>query len=392
MNASVHDGLTDWTARVAGAVADLRAWIHESDIGEPALDEALARAVARLHELESDAAPVGPAERAAARATTRIACHEAVVRVCTACRAALRQRMDDVRARTAELGALRDKNYVLASRLLERARRENANLERAARRLTGLKNVLAKRRGTLGAIFAAEPVEQALGLVRRGVLEASGGEHAKLAMTGFCTGVSERVKTIAESIEETAAMVAEVYGAFRDQHALSLTPPRAPQADRYMRDLQGAQDICGQEFDLAFSSRFGRRGALSAAVDRLGARAIALAHVATAETSEWIDAVEAALDRHVAEQRARLQRRVDNLKRIHDAVAVLESEFAESEPLERQIGERLGLLGALEGSFESALAHGYPGDLATSRVVQPAGETDGSRQPVPAEHDGAGPA
>jgi hypothetical protein len=355
-----------WADGLIDSIGDLGRWLAEYRLADLASDTGLQHAVSQIAAFRQRAAgrtELDP-ELLTALITLRVTARENVGQVGMHVRAVLANRQGLLKARAADLAALEAKNHKLAERLIDRARRENATIEAAGRRLNGLIAVMGKRRAQVTELIGPHALQSEVDRVQRAVLEAGAAAQAKQLLTQFCAFVGGRIRDSTAHLNEIHAMVAALYLAFRSQHAFREKPPAMFEDARYLRELENLQETCGREFDLAFSSRFGRRAATGAAFANLGARAGYLFQIANDEAGGWIAGITAPLEAHVLELQTGLRHCLSNLKKVYRGIAELDREIARGAPMDAEVVERLMELGYLEAALSRSLAVSPPEDIA----------------------------
>ena len=360
-----------WAHGLIDAIGDLQRWQYESGLSDLASEAGLRHATSQLSTFcqRLDGRPALDSDSLTALITLKVTVRESVGQACAHVRTLLSARHAGLKTRATELAALEAKNHALAERLIDRARRENAAHDSATRRLNGLVAVLSKRRAQVTELIGPNALQRDIERTQRAVLEATAAGQAKQLLTEFCALVGDRIREGTAHLGEIHAMVAALYLAFRSQHAFRDKPPAAFEDARYLRELENLQETCGREFDLAFSSRFGRKAATGAAFANLGARAIYLFQIANDEAGGWIAGVTAPLEAHVLELQTQLKHRVANVKKVYRAIGELDREIARSAPLEFEVIERRSELGYLEAALQRSLSDVPPDELALQAQV-----------------------
>lgn len=355
-----------WADGLIDTIGDLGRWLAEYRLADLSSEAGLQHAVSQIAAFRQRAAgrtELDP-ELLTALITLRVTARENVGQVGAHVRAVLATRQGQLKARAADLAAVAEKNHKLAERLIDRARRENATVDAASRRLNGLIAVMSKRRAQVTELIGPQALQPEIDRVQRAVLDASAAAQAKQLLTQFCAFVGGRIRDGTAHLNEIHAMVAALYLAFRSQHGFREKPPAMFEDARYLRELENLQEACGREFDLAFSSRFGRKGATGAAFANLGARTTYLYQIANDEAGGWIAGITAPLEAHVLELQTGLRHCLTNLKKVYRGIAELDREIARGGPMEIEVIERLMELGYLEAALARSLAVSPPEDIA----------------------------
>jgi hypothetical protein len=279
-----------------------------------------------------------PAKREIVRETTRGELADVVANV----RAILEARLNSVQEQLAELRALRGKNLDVVDALMRKVRLEKEDFERSLGRFQALRGVFAKQTNRLfthlGMDALNEESKQTVYEIRRSQFTA-----------GVRAGMARYFKSVRGQLDESAAVVSDIhsmmaamYHRFADEHGLRLGTPARFSLLRYQKELDRLEEQYRTQFDTPLNLLTNEKMTLTQKFfETLASEVRRLYRYANRETERWLRSVMAPMESQVREHQLMLRRRLESVKRIHQATETLEDRVAELAAVERTLWAQL---------------------------------------------------
>jgi len=279
-----------------------------------------------------------PAKREIVREATRGELTDVMSNV----RAILEARLVSVQEQLAELRALRGKNLDVVDALMRKVRIEKDDFERSLARFQALRGVFARQTNRLfthlGMDALNEESKQTVYEIRRSQFTA-----------GVRAGMARYFKNIRGQLAESAVVVTDIhtmmeamYRRFADEHGLRLGTPTRFSLLRYQKELDRLEEHYRTQFDTPLNLLTNEKMTLTHKFfETVASQVRRLYRYANRETERWLRSVMAPMESQVREHQLMLRRRLESVKRIHQATETLEDRVAELSAVERTLWAQL---------------------------------------------------
>ena len=279
-----------------------------------------------------------PAKREIVRETTRGELADVVANV----RAILEARLNSVQEQLAELRALRGKNLDVVDALMRKVRLEKEDFERSLARFQALRGVFAKQTNRLfthlGMDALNEESKQTVYEIRRSQFTAG----VRAGMARYFKSVRGQLDESAAVVNDIHAMMEAMYRRFADEHGLRLGTPARFSLLRYQKELDRLEEQYRTQFDTPLNLLTNEKMTLTQKFfETLASEVRRLYRYANRETERWLRSVMAPMESQVREHQLMLRRRLESVKRIHQATETLEDRVAELAAVERTLWAQL---------------------------------------------------
>jgi hypothetical protein len=269
-------------------------------------------------------------------------------------RSILDARMAGVAEQLDELTALRGKNLDVVVHMMDRIREEKEVFERGLARYTALRNVFTQQTNDLFDIIglpalranAANTRERIEGsLLTKGVREAMNDFFAQIK--------SDFDKAITQSVE-IHDMMRAMYVRFANDHGLEPFLPPPFSVLKYQKEIERLERAYNTNFNTLWNMVSKAKFALMRRFfETVASRAKHVYDVANRDVESWLKAVMAPLETQVREHHLQLRRRLESIRRIHQASDELEDRITELEQARDVLVTQLvGLSAGLEAIDE----------------------------------------
>jgi predicted GTPase len=241
-----------------------------------------------------------------------------------------------------ELGELRGKNRDVVGSMIARIRSEKEAFERGLKQFQAARSVYSQMTNELLAHLGMDALKTEVKTTRKRMLECLFSSGMRDAMTGFFAHVKNDFSLSSAQIAEISAMMNAMYRRFESDHGLKLGKPVEFSVLRYQKAIDKLEARFHDHFDTVLNLI--RHGQLSLTLkfyETVASQVKRTYEYANLEAEQWLRAVMAPVEAQVREHQLQLRRRVESIRRIHEATETLEDRIAELEQVRTSLGSQI---------------------------------------------------
>jgi hypothetical protein len=299
-------------------------------------------------------------------------------------RALLDARAAGIAEQLAELRALRGKNQDVVGHMMERVREEKELFERGLARYTALRNVFTQQTNDLFDHIGLEALRANAGKTRRRIEDSPFTKGVRGAMGDFFRQIHGDFAAAAKQSAEIHDMMRAMYVRFAKEHNLEPFNPPPFSVLKYQKETERLERAYNTHFNTLWNMVSKAKFALMRRFfETIASRVKHVYVIANRDVEAWLKAVMSPLETQVREHHLQLRRRLDSIRRIHQASGDLEDRIAELEQQEAAIRAQVRGLEqktrAIDGGGRAARRAAARGERLT-----PNGDTCRRLLPVPA--------
>ncbi len=309
-------------------------------------DDAALLARSRLPALEEAlSGELIPAKREIVCESTDAEFGDVVARV----RALLDSRFAGLREQLAELAELRGKNRGVVEYMMGKIRAEKEEFEAGLQRYYAVRSVFSTLTNNLFGHLGIDRLRQLTGETRENMLEARFSKTLSAAMGGFFARTREALAKSNGEIAEILAMMDAVYKKFAVEHGLKLGAPTTFSLLRYEREIDRLQAWCDTHLNTVVTLlTHDKRNITQKFFEEVAIQVRRAFERANRDAEVWLRAIMAPMETQVREHQIQLKRRLESIKRIHQATDTLEDRIAELDSVGKTLEEQLAMLADIE--------------------------------------------
>lgn len=176
------------------------------------------------------------------------------------------------------------------------------------------------------------------------------------AMKQFFRNVRDGLERSAAQVAEISALMTAMYRKFSDEHGLRLSAPPSFSMLKYLKEIDRLESAYERRFNTLMAMLTTEKLTLMQKFfETLGSQVKRCYGYANRETDHWLQAIMAPMDTQVHEHQMQLRRRLESIKRIHQATSTLEVRIEELLVIERGVRAELDALEQRSAELEEAL-------------------------------------
>ncbi len=271
-------------------------------------------------------------------------------------RGLLDSRMDGLREQLTELTELRGKNKGVVEYMMGKVRAEKDEFESGLQRYYAVRSVFSTLTNNLFGHLGLDVLRQLTHETRATMDEAVFSKTLSDAMANFFTRSREALAKSSGEIGEILAMMEAVYKKFTVEHGLKLGSPTSFSLLRYEKELDRLQAWCNDHLNTMISlMTHDKKNITQKFFEEVAVQVRRAFEHANRDAEVWLRAVMAPMETQVREHQIQLKRRLESIKRIHQATDTLEDRIAELEGVEATLKQQIAALEEIIGRVQEML-------------------------------------
>jgi hypothetical protein len=247
-------------------------------------------------------------------------------------RAILDGRKSAVSAELAELITLRGKNQDVVTHMMERVRHEKESFERGLQRFTALRTVFSEQTNKLFDEIGQDALRANAARTRRQIEDSPFTKGIRAAMSDFFTTIRGDFDRATLQSAEIQDLMRAMYARFAAEDGLQHVAPQPFSLLKYRKEIDRLEHAYNAHFNTLWNMLSTAKFALMHRFfETIASRVKHVYKIANRDVESWLRMVMAPLETQVRERHVQLRRRLDSIKRIHQASGELEERVAELE-------------------------------------------------------------
>ena len=276
--------------------------------------------------------------------------------VIAATRGLLEARLGSLREQLQELTDLRGKNQSVIEYMMRKIRSEKEEFEQGLQKYYAVRSVFSNLTNNLLAHMGLDALRDETRRTREAMLESSFSRGLREAMEGFFKHLRANLERSTAEIGEITRMLDAMYKRFSVEHGLKLTPPESFSTLRYEKEIDRLEAAFNRQINTALVLVTTEKHALTQKFfETVAVQARRTFEIANRDVEQWLRAVMSPLETQVREYQIQLKRRLESVKRIHEATDTLESRVDELKQGEQAVLALIADLDAHENAIADAL-------------------------------------
>ncbi|MDH5633425.1 MAG: dynamin family protein [Gammaproteobacteria bacterium] len=248
-----------------------------------------------------------------------------------AVRALIGQRLKGVYEHIDELSSLNGKNIDVIEHMMNKVQEDKAVFEKSMQRFQATRSIFSQQTNVLYTHLNLKALDKRIAETRKDMrisLTTSGLKALMISFFKETTGTMEQVSKQAQEIKE---LMEGVYKKFQEEHGLSNIKPGHFSVMRYMREIKRLQDKHEQFVRSLSFLRTEQKTLTDQFFDSSVAKIRMIYKMANKDADAWLKTIMSPMEAQVREHQIQLRRRLESIKRIHQASDTLEDRLKELE-------------------------------------------------------------
>lgn len=271
-------------------------------------------------------------------------------------RGLLESRLAGLREQLTELTELRGKNKGVVEYMMGKVRAEKDEFESGLQRYYAVRSVFSTLTNNLFGHLGLDSLRQLTHETRETMLDAAFSKTLSEAMLDYFGRSRQALAKSNEEITEILSMMAAVYKKFAVEHGLKLGAPTTFSLLRYEKELDRLQAWCDSHLNTMVSLlTTDKKHITQKFFEEVAVQVRRAFEHANKDAEIWLRAIMAPMETQVREHQIQLKRRLESIKRIHQATDTLEDRIAELESVEKNLLQQIQALEEIAGRVREML-------------------------------------
>lgn len=271
-------------------------------------------------------------------------------------RTLLEARLVAQREQLQELTDLRGKNQSVIEYMMRKIRSEKEEFEQGLQKYYAVRSVFSNLSNNLFAHMGLDALRNETRRTREAMLESTFTRGLRDAMEGYFRSLRTNLQRSTTEITEISRMLDSMYKRFSVEHGLKLGAPESFSTLRYEKELDRLEAVFNRQLNTALTLVTTEKHALTQKFfETVAVQARRTFEIANRDVEQWLRAVMSPLETQVREYQIQLKRRLESVKRIHEATDTLENRVDELKQGEQAIRTLIDELEALQAGVAEAL-------------------------------------
>jgi hypothetical protein len=271
-------------------------------------------------------------------------------------RGLLESRLAGLREQLNELTELRGKNKGVVEYMMGKVRSEKDEFESGLQRYYAVRSVFSTLTNNLFGHLGLDSLRQLTHETREAMLEATFSKNLTTSMETYFGRSREALNKSNGEITEILTMMAAVYKKFAVEHGLKLGTPTTFSLLRYEKELDRLQAWCDAHLNTVVTLlTTDKKHITQKFFEEVAVQVRRAFERANKDAEVWLRAIMAPMETQVREHQIQLKRRLESIKRIHQATDTLEDRIAELESVEKNLLQQIQALEVIVGQVRGTL-------------------------------------
>jgi hypothetical protein len=268
----------------------------------------------------------------------------------------LQTRRHGIVEQLAELTDLRGKNQNVIEYMMRKVKSEKDEFERGLQRYYAVRSVFSQLTNNLYSHLGMDALREETRRTRELMLEAAFTKSLRDAMRNFFRHVRSNLDKSAGEIAEITKMMEAMYERFSTEHGMKLAPPAPFSLLRYEKEIDRLEKGFNAHFNTLLNMvTHAKRGLTQRFFETVAMQVRRAFELINRDADHWLRAVMSPLETQVREYQLQLKRRLESVKRIHQATDTLEDRVRELAQMQAALDTQLAELGGLAATLQSTL-------------------------------------
>ncbi|MBL8432539.1 MAG: dynamin family protein [Dechloromonas sp.] len=271
-------------------------------------------------------------------------------------RGLLESRLAGLREQLTELTELRGKNKGVVEYMMGKVRAEKVEFESGLQRYYAVRSVFSSLTNNLFGHLGLDALRQLTHETRTAMVEANFSRTLSGAMGNFFGRSRYALARSAGEIGEIRNMMEAVYKKFAVEHGLKLGTPAGFSLLRYEKELDRLEAWCNTHLNSMRSLlTTDKKNLTQKFFEEVAIQVRRAFERANRDAETWLRAIMAPMETQVREHQIQLKRRLESIKRIHQATDTLEDRIRELESVDKDLLQQILALEDLVGRVRELL-------------------------------------
>ncbi|MBL8395972.1 MAG: dynamin family protein [Candidatus Accumulibacter sp.] len=271
-------------------------------------------------------------------------------------RSLLESRLAGLREQVTELTELRGKNKGVVEYMMGKVRVEKEEFESGLQRYYAVRSVFSQLTNNLFAHLGLDSLRLLSTTTREAMVNATFSKTLSAAMKHFFDVARGNLARSDSEVTEILTMMEAIYKKFAVEHGLKLGAPIGFSLMRYEKEIDRLDQWCKTHINSMFQLLTHEKSQVTQRFfEEVAVQVRKTFERANRDAESWLKAIMAPMEIQIREHQIQLKRRLESIKRIHQATDTLEERIEELQHVEDKLLLQIQSLGKIGSNFNDVL-------------------------------------
>lgn len=260
--------------------------------------------------------------------------------VVTATHTIIKQRLKGVYEHITEVAGLSGKNKDVIEHMMEKVRGDKEVFEKSLQRFQATRSIFSQQTNVLYSHLNLKNLGKVIAQTKRNMEISMTTAGLKNNMKKFFAQTRGTMEEVAVQANEIKSLMEGVYVKFQEEHGLSDIKPSSFSVMRYVREIKRLESK-HEQFTSGISMLMTEQKVVTKQFyDSAVAKVKAIYKMANRDVDNWLKNIMSPMESQVREHQIQLRRRLESIKRIHQASDTLGDRVKELEQTRKKVSEQ----------------------------------------------------
>ncbi len=269
-----------------------------------------------------------------------------------AIRALVTQRLKGVYEHIDELSGLNGKNMDVIEHMMDKVKADKEVFEKSMQRFQATRSIFSQQTNILYSHLNLKSLDKVIAQTKKDMKTSMTTSGLKASMNNFFDHASATMEDVSKQAQEIKELMDGVYKKFQEEHGLTNIKPGNFSVMRYTREIKRLRTKHGHFVKSMSLWATEQKSLTDKFFESSVAKVRAIYKMANRDADNWLKTIMSPMEAQVREHQIQLRRRLESIKRIHQASDTLEDRLKELEHIRDGIREQES---ALENRVESIM-------------------------------------
>ena len=272
-----------------------------------------------------------------------------------AMRLIIMQRLKGVHEHIGELSTLSGKNVDVVEHMMKKVKVDKEVFEKSLQRFQATRSIFSQQTNVLYSHLNIRSLDTLIAQTKKDMETAITTAGLKACMQNFFKRATTTMEEIAKQAQEIKDMMEGVYRKFQEEHGLAKMKASSFSVIRYLREIKRLESK-HEQFVKGLSLMLTEQRALTRKFfESSVVKVRAIYRMANRDAEHWLKSIMSPMESQVREHQILLRRRLESIKRIHQASDTLENRVGELEQIRNDIRAQESAMESRIGEVMKAL-------------------------------------
>ncbi len=255
-------------------------------------------------------------------------------------RRVIMQRLKGVYEHMEELDGLKGQNQDVIEHMMQKVRVDKEHFERSLQRFQATRGIFSQQTNVLYGHLNLKNIDKVIAETKRDMEISLTTSGLRASMQNFFKFAQATMEEVTKQAQEIKTLMDGVYKRFQEEHGLSSVKPSSFSVTRYLREIKRLEARHEQFMNGASLVMTEQNTVIKKFVESAVAKVRAVYVTANRDADNWLKTIMSPMESQVREHQVQLRRRLESIKRIHQASDTLESRTNELRHVQQGMREQ----------------------------------------------------